>query len=57
MPEELKNTTIQIDSKTAEQIAGQYITFKYVEHISLVILTVCLGLLVWKICKKAMEDF
>lgn len=31
MPEELKNVSIQLDSKTAESIADKYITYKYTD--------------------------
>lgn len=31
MPEELKGTTIVLDSPTAERIAHEYITYKYID--------------------------
>lgn len=58
MPEELKslNTTIQLDSKTAELIANKYITYKYYEtgltFVGLLFMAICVCLLI----KKMVEE-
>lgn len=59
MPEELKelkNVSIQLDSQTAERIADRYITFKYVENFSCVLLVVGFFAFIAWVGKKMAEN-